>query len=507
MLVHALVLGLAADLLLRDGPAGIGFPMWIAILGVSIVALVSRVERVVPPESRAWLVAAVLFSAGLAWRHSEVLQLLDLLATGVCLTMAAVSLQDPAWMLLRARLRDALWAMFHVARSTATGVVPVAVQARLDAQSVTTGRHDTRAIARAAGLSAVLLAIFGVLLLRADPIFASLLSIPQFDIETALSHIAIFGFFAWIVGGWTRGALNDEPIAPAPEGFGFTLSTLDITMSLATLSALFAAYVGAQLAWFFGGETYLHAQTGLTASAYARRGFFELVWVVVLVVPLLLGIRAVIDANPAVRRRHTMLSLPLIAMLGAMMISAVLRMRLYVEYYGLTEERFYPLVFMGWLAVVLVLVTSTVLREDGRFFLAGAALTGFATLAALNVADPDVIIARVNVDRAATTLSRDAAGLDVVHLATLGGEAAEMAATAVISATKADARERCIAARELLSRWDPSSRRALRHSEPGGWRAWNAGERRGLAAIGQSSRALRAVIHATCTRTPPAVQR
>lgn len=506
-LVHALVLGLAADLLLRDGPAGIGFPIWMAILALSMVALVWRVGRVVPREARAWLVAALLFAAGLAWRHSEALQALDLLATGVCLAMAAVSLRDPAWMLLRARVRDALWALFPVARATAAGVLPVALRARLDAQSFAADGHDTRAIARAVAISALLLVVFGSLLLHADPIFASLLSIPQFNVENAVSHVVIFGFFAWIVGGWTRGALDEEAIAPAPEQFGFTLSKLDITMSLGTLNVLFAAYVGAQATWFFGGETYLQAQTGLTASAYARRGFFELVWVAVLVVPLLLGTRAVIGMDRAVCRRHTMLSLPLIAMLGAMMISAVLRMRLYVAYYGLTTERFYPLVFMGWLAVVLVLVTITVLREQGRFFLAGAALTGFATLAALNVANPDAIIARVNIDRAATTLARDAAGLDLVHLATLGGDVAEMAATAVISATKADARERCVAARELLSRWGPSSRRALRHSEPGGWRAWNAGERRGLAAIGRSSRALRAVIDATCTRTPPAIQR
>ena len=330
----------------------------------------SRSPSIKAPEARAWLVAALLFSAGLAWRHSEVLQALDLVATGGCLAMAAVSLRDPAWMLLRARVRDALWALLPVARATGGGVLPVALRARLDAESLPVGRHDRRAIARAAAISAVLLVVFGLLLLSADPIFASLLSIPHFDAGMAVSHVLIFGFFAWIVGGWARGALDEEAIAPAPDRFGFTLSPLDITMSLGMLNLLFAGYVGAQLTWFFGGETYLQAETGLTASAYARRGFFELVWVAVLVVPL-------------------------------------------------------------------VLVTLTVLREQGRSFLAGAAVTGFATLAALNVANPDAIIARVNLDRAATTLSPDAAGLDLVHLATLGGEAAEMAATAIISAPNA----------------------------------------------------------------------
>jgi two-component system sensor histidine kinase BaeS len=189
------------------------------------------------------------------------------------------------------------------------------------------------------------------------------------------------------------------------------------------------------------------------------------------------------------------------------MLSAVLRMRLYVEYYGLTTDRFFPLVFMGWLAVVLILLTVTVLRDQGRVFLAGAALIGLATLAALNVANPDAIIARVNLDRSATTLSPDAAPLDVAHLATLGGDAAELAAGAVISPASAGAPERCAAARALLSKWDSSSPLAARTREPGAWRAWNAGERRGLAAIARNSGALREVVAATCTQTPPAASR
>jgi hypothetical protein len=505
---YALVLGLAADLLLRDGPLGIGFPIWITLLVVSMMALISRVGHDARPETPAWLAAAALFSAGLAWRNSEPLQALDVLATGICLGMAAVSLADPQWTLLQSRIRDAIWALWRVARMTAAGIIPVALRASLDARAPGAGRDNARAIVRAAALSAVLLVVFGSLLLNADPIFASFLSIPEIDVATVASHVLVFAFFAWITGGWTRAALDATAIAPLPERFGLALSALDITMSLGTLNVLFAAFLGAQLAWFFGGETYLQAHTGLTASAYARRGFFELVWVAALGVPLILGTRAMISADDAVRRRHTMLSLPLIAMLGAMIMSAVLRMRLYVSYYGLTIERFYPLVFMGWLTIVLILAAISLLREPRRSFLAGAALTGLATLLALNVANPDVIIARVNLDRKWTAASHDATGVDVVHLATLSGEAADIASGAVISATtNASPYDRCVAARALLSRWGPSSARALRRAQPDGWRVWNAGESFGLAAVRRASGALRAVIHATCvdSRSQPPV--
>ena len=106
-----------------------------------------------------------------------------------------------------------------------------------------------------------------------------------------------------------------------------------------------------QLGWFFGGERFLRATTGLTAAEYARRGFFQMVWVVALVVPLLL-----VDARGAARRSarspgDTRCSrFPIVGLLGAIIVSAALRMRLYVHYYGLTTDRLYTLVFMGWLA-------------------------------------------------------------------------------------------------------------------------------------------------------------
>jgi hypothetical protein len=269
-------------------------------------------------------------------------------------------------------------------------------------------------------------------------------------------------------------------------------------MSLGALNILFAAFVGTQLTWFFGGNAYLQAHTGLTAAAYARRGLFEVVWVAVLLVPLLLGTRAVIGTDAAIRRRHTQLTLPLITLLGAMMLSAALRMRLYVSYYGLTTDRFYSFVCMVWLAVVLALIAVTVLRDRVRWLLAGAAVSGIVTLAALNVANPDVIIARVNIERAESRPSPGAAGVDVVHLSTLGGDAVGMVATAVISNADADGDARCAAARTLLKRWGPTSHRALALNAPSAWRKWNAGERRGLAAVGQASTKLLAVVANAC---------
>ena len=101
-----------------------------------------------------------------------------------------------------------------------------------------------------------------------------------------------------------------------------------------------------------------------------------MVWVVALVVPLLLATRAMLAPDPSLARRHTLMSLPIVALLGAIIVSAALRMRLYVHYYGLTTERLYTLVFMGWLAIVLALLATTVLRGRGRAFVGGSVISG-----------------------------------------------------------------------------------------------------------------------------------
>ncbi len=339
---------------MHDGPGGVGLALWIAMLAVNAAALFFRVGRTPTRQALLWLAAAVLFSLGLAWRNSETLQAFDFLATLFSLAMAAVSVRDPRAALFARRMRDTLLTGLDVAANTAVGVLPLAFREAVpnDAGKQAFGR--ARAFIRPVVIAVVALAIFGALLRAADPIFASWVDIP-FDVGTIVSHLIVAGFFAWIVAGWARAGLVENPTsrrstAPLP----IQLGAADITAALGTLVVLFTAFVASQIGWLFGGEKLLHARTGLTAAAYARQGFFQMVWVVTLVVPVLVGTRAALGPGKALARRHTLLSIPVIVLLGAIIGSAMLRMKMYVHYYGLTTDRFYPAVFMLWLATVIV---------------------------------------------------------------------------------------------------------------------------------------------------------
>jgi hypothetical protein len=504
LLWQAALLGVSGDALLRDGPFGPGLALWVAVLALAAISLTWSGGRRLPREAALWLGVAVALASCLAWRDADGLRFLDLVATAGTLGLAAVALRDPALALAAPRLRDTLWAVRAIVLATARGIVPLALREQFagDRRAGAVGR--ARVTIRLALIVASLLFVFGSLLRSADPIFASLVSLPDLDVGTIVSHAFLIGFCAWIAGGWAYGALVESNASRrAPDRLPVTLSTLDLTTALGTLTVLFAAYVLTQLGWFFGGERFLHATTGLTAAQYARRGFFQMVWVVALVVPLLLVTRAALAPEPALARRHTLLSLPVVGLLGAMILSAALRMRLYVQYYGLTAERLYTLVFMGWLAIVLALLAATVLRGRGRPFVGGSVVSAIALLFGLHVAVPDVIVANVNLARASSRTAT--VPLDLPYLARLSGEAVPLAVRATLrppSVTQWDAIEadaHCAAASRLLERWGPASRTAERRRSVGAWRTWNAGEARALRAVGERSADLRRLRHATCS--------
>ena len=514
--VGALTLGVVADSLFRDGPGGLGFAIWVALSAFTFAGIVWRAGRSVPREAALWLGAGVLFAAGLAWRDAPVLNLFNFLATAWCLAMAGVRLRAPRAALFAAHFRETLAAGIRLCVDVAAGLVPVVFRdlARPERRAADRGR--TVSIVRAALLSAAVLLVFGSLLRAADPMFASFISLPDFDAGVALSHVFIIGFFAWLVAGWARSALLPETGRRVPS-YGFSLRLLDVTAILATLDVLFAAFVLAQLGWIFGGEAFLRARTGLTAAAFARQGFFQMAWAVALVIPVLVVARGGLAAGAELRRRHTLLSLPAIGLLGAMIASALLRMKMYIHFYGLTTDRIYPIVAMVWLAFVLAWLAATVLRGRGRSFAAGAIISGLVTLGGLDAADPDLIVARVNVERAATLGRGSAAAqsaLDLAHLASLRGRAVPIAARVVVNSAatpivsgadaKATTQARCDAAQTLLRRWGPKSSERTQSERPAAWRYWNADDEASLSAVAANAPALEAMVQRFCP--PPAPQ-
>ena len=129
------------------------------------------------------------------------------------------------------------------------------------------------------------------------------------------------------------------------------------------------------------------------------------------------------------RRTINLLHGGLIALTLLILVSALVRMRLYQQEFGLTELRFYTTAFMVWLGIVLAWLAVTVLRvrepagdnPGRRRFAFGALIASLALVVALDLINPDALIARTNLARAAAGVGQP---LDAEYLAwTLSADA------------------------------------------------------------------------------------
>lgn len=504
VLLGAGLLGILADPLLRDGQWGVGLLVWMVVFAAIVIALVWQSWRPFSRESSTWLAVAVLFAAGLSWRDAEVLQFFDVLAMLTALVLLAMSIDAlPVPALALARVRDLIRAAFETGLEVATGVIPLLMR---DAEFHTTLRPSSdgaaRRIGRALVITVPLLLLFTFLLTQADPVFGSFITFPDIDIGEILSHIFIAGFFAWVVAGWLRRSLLAHRATGTPATSPLpTLGTTDVTLALGALNVLFATFVVVQIGWLFGGEALVLRTTGLSYAEYARRGFFELTCVAGLLLPVLLGAQALIPATDArTLRFHRRLAVPLVVLLGAMMCSAGARMNLYIQYYGISTDRLYASAFMIWLAIVFVWLALTVLRSRPRTFAAGLVGSGFAVLFALNVLNPDALVARANLARGDPGRS-GAADSDLRYVASLGGDAVPMLVSALtapnLAVDTSAVGDRCAAARILLDRW--TGERSARMAR--NWTQWNVARSGAALAIRAHEAALRQL---ACAKTPAA---
>ncbi|MFN8558210.1 MAG: DUF4173 domain-containing protein [Dehalococcoidia bacterium] len=252
---------------------------------------------------------------------------------------------------------------------------------------------------------------------------------------------------AWLCGGLLRGVARRDGIAAGPcrlrprcVGAWWKLAIV-----LGLVNLLFAVFVVVQFRYFFGGAALVERTLGLTYATYARRGFFELVTVAALTLPLLLGGHWLLRRDSAAPERvFRALAAVMVALLAVIIVSAIQRMRLYMAEFGLTELRLYTTAFMLWLTAVLGWFCLTVLTGRRDRFSAGAVVAGLVAAVALMALDPHGAIVRVNVARA-----EEGRRVDAAYTASLSADAVPSLVEALPRLAPAD---RCIVVRSLLRR-------------------------------------------------------
>ena len=413
----AAILGLLGDGLLRATPWGLNvFLFALALVGLTAALASWRGIRLLG-EGR-FLVAPLLFFAALfAWRDSNTLAVVNGLSILAALSLAVLRSRSGR---LVSGLSDYLYWGLQAALYACAGPIPLFARDVSLRELRPAGYGPLLAVLRGLAIAAPLLLLFGALFAAADAVFEDLVvGLFDFDLPDFAGHLLLVAFFAWVSAGLLRLALiGGELPAPArPASLG--LGIVELGVSLGLLNCLFLLFVAVQARYLFGGEGRVLLSTGLSYAEYARRGFFELVTVTALVLPLLLLAHWLLRSEkPLHLRLFRAFSASLVALLFVVMASALQRMRLYTAEFGLTELRLYTTAFMAWIFVVLVFFLLTVLRARRHLFAPSTLATGFLAVALLNALDPDALIVRTNLARAERGQE-----LDAPYLASLSADA------------------------------------------------------------------------------------
>lgn len=187
----------------------------------------------------------------------------------------------------------------------------------------------------------------------------------------------------------------------------------------ATVTPILAVYV---LFFVSQWDYYLSAFTGhlpenLTYANYARNGFFELCWIVAINAVLLLLFNLLMRRREGEKQVLPKLYSSVISLFTLILIATALsKMVLYIQSYGLTQKR----VYATWLIVLLGIIFVMVLLKQFLpkmkliFCIVAVCLLMFALIAVPNV---DGMIADYNVD---AYLAGDLTEVDVASLQSYG---------------------------------------------------------------------------------------
>jgi signal transduction histidine kinase len=446
--------GAFAAVALPEAQAGLGLVLVAVVLGG---AALPAVLRRVTPWTVAFGATAYWLVAMAAVRDADWLVAI-LLPAGAGLGALAVSGAGKGWMgVIRGGLSVLL----------ALGPVPWFLAGPM--KRLTARRRVLPTLA-ALGITAVLLLVFGVLFASADAVFATyverLTAAPAW-VEQVPVRIFLFGVFGVLPAAVVLVALRPvvDPAGPATR---FEVSRSVWLVPLTAVNLLFAAFVAVQITALFGGDALVLETAGLTYAEYARQGFFQLVVVSVFV----LGIVAVAAGLLKVGRRERWVLAALLGVLcGLTMVvlaSALHRMNLYTDAYGLSRLRLSVQATVWWLGALfaLVLVAGAV-RLAGRgigWLPRTIVLVTGLSLGAFALANPDLQVARTQVE------IRGVTNLDSGYLGDLGAEA-------VPALDRLPEPQRSCVLRDVV--------RANGLAEPDPWNGWNLARAQARALLAE----------------------
>lgn len=248
-------------------------------------------------------------------------------------------------------------------------------------------------------LSIPLVLLFGWLFYQADEIFAQWVrNLIHIEITLELVWRIIRTLAITAIGSGFLYVLIQDNSLGYKEKKVKAFDGVITSIILGIVNLLFATFVFIQLRYLFGSAEFV-LENGITFADYARKGFFELVWIMVFAALLIMVIYRAFSYH----KRSTLpmvFQILLMVQVGVIAASALKRMNLYQDVYGFTVLRLYVEWFIYFvLAVLSGTVVAIVTNWPFRKFFHTVYLGGLVALTAVLLVNVDGMIAKENVQR------------------------------------------------------------------------------------------------------------
>lgn len=384
----ALVTGVLGALLLADGLA-VNLLLLALPAAVAAYAAARHAGRRPRPWTLTWAIGCLALLVVPALRDAGWPVFLSVIAS---FTLGALALNGArTWPAVLLAPLDPLHSLV-----TSPGWVWRGIRARVGGSRGRTGQ-----VLRAVVVTVVLLVVFGALFAGADAAFADLLDALTPDVSGGQGPLRLLLFLLGLAV-----ALSAAHTAAAPTPWdravvppGRPGGRVEWALPLVVLAVLFAAFNVIQLTVLFGGYEAVLTKTGQTYSEYARQGFWQLLTVTVLfLIVVIFAVRRAPRGNDRDRVLVKGVLGTLCALALVVVASAVRRMDMYVDAYGLTRLRISVMAVEIWLGVVIVLVMAAGVW-GARLLPRAVAASAAAGVLIFGLMSPDAVIAEHNVQR------------------------------------------------------------------------------------------------------------
>lgn len=243
------------------------------------------------------------------------------------------------------------------------------------------------------------------LLISADTQFERLLGgIPDWftvvDVEGVMRVIAIF-IFTFAFFGLMQALFHKQIKVAMQQGQSneFKFDAIITVTVLILINVVYVLFTIVQFKYFFGGSL----QGDYTYAEYARKGFFELLFVTLINLSITVAVLTFVDGTIKGLKRFTQMLLTLLVFSSSVMLSsAFLRLSMYEEAYGFTLTRVLAHSFMLFLVIIFAYTLVKIWVEK-------LSLVHFYFIASLiyytgiTVIDLDKIVVKENMNRYETT--------------------------------------------------------------------------------------------------------